>query len=106
MADAFPMQIELNTVKITLVGKVDSTNAGALGDQLRGLVGKQLTGVVFLAAGLDYIASAGLRAIVFAKQKLGAGVTVYLIAPKPDVLDVFKMTGFETYVTVQDTYEA
>jgi anti-anti-sigma factor len=105
MADAFPMQIEKDTVKITLTGKVDSTNAGALGDQLRGLVGKQIAKVVFLAGGLDYIASAGLRAIVFAKQKLGAGVTVFLIAPKPDVLDVFKMTGFDTYVTVQDTFK-
>jgi anti-anti-sigma factor len=105
MAEAFPMQIDTDAVKITLAGRVDSTNAGALGDQLRGLVGKQLKKIVFLAATLDYISSAGLRAIVFAKQKLGAGVTVFLIAPKPEVLDVFKMTGFDTYVTVQDSFK-
>ena len=105
MADAFAMQISGDVVTFTLEGKVDSTNAGALGDQLRTLVGKTITKVVFMASGLEYISSAGLRAIVFAKQKLGAGVTVYLIAPRPDVVDVFKMTGFDTYVVIQESFE-
>jgi anti-anti-sigma factor len=61
--------------------------------------------LVFYADELEYIASAGLRAVVFSKQKLGANATVYLVGASEEVIDVFKMTGFDKYLNIQDKFE-
>ena len=60
---------------------------------------------VFYADELEYIASAGIRAVVFAKQKLGGNVQVYLIGASETVIDVFKMTGIDKFLTIQNSFE-
>jgi anti-anti-sigma factor len=90
--------------KITLVDRIDTTNAPALADDLKKLVGQNIEKIVFLAKDLKYISSAGLRAIVFAKQKIGKNTTVFLVGASKEILGVFKMTGFDSFLTVQETY--
>ena len=36
---------------------------------------------------LNYISSAGIRALLMSKQRLGPGLTIYVIAPQEQVLD-------------------
>ena len=55
---------------------------------------------------LDYIASAGLRVLIFAKQKMGAAVDLYVVAPQEQVLDTFEMTGFSQSLRILDAYDA
>ena len=90
------------TAKIELVGRLDATNAPALQDELKKLVGQNVSNLVFYAKDLEYISSAGLRAIIFAKQKIGVDVQVYLIGAQSTVINVVKMSGLDTFMTIQD----
>lgn len=101
MAATYQPVISGSTATFTLVGRLDAVTAPALADELKKLIGKQLQKVVFNAAGLDYLSSAGLRAIVFAKQKLGTDPEVIVQKPQADVLSVIKMAGFDSFLTIQ-----
>ena len=43
---------------------------------------------------LEFMASAGLRVLIFARQKMGAGVSLYVIGSHGPVLNTLKMSGF------------
>lgn len=92
--------------KVKLHGHIDASIAPALMDELKPLIAQKdkVKKLVFYADELEYIASAGIRAVVFAKQKLGGKVQVFLIGASATVLDVFKMTGIDKFLTIQDTF--
>ena len=92
--------------KVKLHGHIDASIAPALMDELKPLIAQKdkVKKLVFYADELEYIASAGIRAIVFAKQKLGGKVQVFLIGALATVIDVFKMTGIDKFLTIQDTF--
>ena len=92
--------------KVKLHGHIDASIAPALMEELKPLIAQKdkVKKLVFYADELEYIASAGIRAVVFAKQKLGGKVQVYLIGASETVLDVFKMTGIDKFLTVQDSF--
>lgn len=104
MADTFPIELKDSIAKITLSGRLDTTNAPEFAEKLKELVGQDIKEVVYYMEDLDYISSAGLRVIVFSKQKLGSDTTVYVIKPKQDVLDVIKLAGFDSFLIIQDSY--
>jgi anti-anti-sigma factor len=93
--------------KVKLHGHIDASIAPALMDELKTLIAKKdkIKKLVFYADELEYIASAGIRAVVFAKQKIGSKVEVFLIGASDTVIDVFKMTGIIKFLTVQDKFE-
>lgn len=93
------------TTKVNLHGHIDASIAPALLDEMKALIGKDIKKLVLQAKNLEYIASAGLRAIVYVKQKLGADVDVYLCGASTEVLDVFRMTGLDRFLIIQDVYE-
>jgi anti-anti-sigma factor len=94
--------VENDTARFTLTGRLDTINAPDLTDQLKTLVGSPVKKIVFMVKDLDYISSAGLRAMVFAKQKIGTDTQVMVVAPKPAVLEVIRMTGFDSFLSVQN----
>jgi anti-anti-sigma factor len=53
---------------------------------------------------LDYMASAGVRMLIFARQKMGPTVDVFVIAPQQQVLDTLRRTGVHTTIIIQDEY--
>ncbi|MCE5285606.1 MAG: STAS domain-containing protein [Pelosinus sp.] len=98
--------IEIGEVsKVKLHGHIDASVAPEIMEELRELVGKDIQTLVLYADELEYIASAGIRAIVFIKQKLGANIDVYLCGASDTVIDVFKMTGIDRFLIIQDTFE-
>ena len=101
----FSIDLKDGVAKIDLGERVDTTNAGDLTECLRTLVGQDVTKVVLEAENLEYLSSAGLRAIVFAKQKIGQSLEVILVAAKEEIADVIKMTGFDSFVSIQDSFE-
>ena len=91
--------------KIELTGRLDATNSPALQDELKKLIGQKVSRLVFSAKDLEYISSAGLRVIIFAKQKIGVDAQVFLIGAQEAVLNVIKMSGLENFMVIQDKYE-
>jgi len=92
--------------KVRLYGQIDASIAPSLMEELKPLIAQKdnVKKLVFYADELEYIASAGIRAVVFAKQKLGGKVQVYLIGASETIIDVFKMTGIDKFLTIQDTF--
>lgn len=91
--------------KIELGGRLDANNAPMLQEELKKLIGQKVDRLVFLAKDLEYISSAGLRVIIFAKQKIGVDAQVYFIGAQESVLSVIKMSCLDNFLTIQDTYE-
>lgn len=105
MESKFSVTYKDDVAKIELSGRLDATNAPALQDELKKLIGQSVTRLVFYTKDLEYISSAGLRVIIFAKQKIGVDAQVYLIAAPDAVQNVIKMSGLDNFMVIQDAYE-
>ena len=90
---------------ITLAGSLDASSAPSLISEVEKAVADSAKRLVLLVKDLEYIASAGLRVILFAKQKLGSDADIYVIAPQEAVLHTLELSGFSQAVIVADTYE-
>jgi anti-anti-sigma factor len=91
---------------IALEGELDATVA-----QLRDAVDQAATAgqarrLVLDMTDLTFMASAGLRALVFARQKMGPNVEIFVVGAQESVLETIEMTGFQHSVTLLDTYDA
>lgn len=93
-----------NIVKVELCGRLDATNAEGLQNEMKQFVGQKVDKLVFLVNNLEYISSAGLRVIIFAKQKIGVDAHIFLIGAQPAILSVVKMSGLDNFLTIQETF--
>ena len=92
--------------KITLAGELDASTAPAFQTELEKAAKDHPKHLVLLCAGLTFMASAGVRMLIFARQKIAGGVQTYVIAPQEQVLDTLKRTGMSQAVTIADSYPA
>ncbi|MEB3289789.1 MAG: anti-sigma factor antagonist [Leptolyngbya sp.] len=99
-------QIDNAIATITLTGDLDASSAPAFREQIDIAAQSNPQRIVLLASGLDYMASAGLRVLVFANQKLGTDVDIYLVAPQELVLETLQKTGFDQSVIIVDDIAA
>ena len=104
MEPKFSVSFQEGVAKVELCGRLDATNAPLLQEELKKLISQKITQLVFLAKDLEYISSAGLRVMIFAKQKIGVDAHAYLIRAQEAVLSVIKMSGLDNFLTIQDTY--
>jgi anti-anti-sigma factor len=104
---AFNASLEMtnNIATMTLSGALDASTAPAFQAEIEKAAAQQPRGLVLLLQDLEYIASAGLRVLIFAKQKMGANVDIYAVAPQEQVLETFKMTGFHYSIQILDVYD-
>ena len=92
-------QNETPCARIRLGGRIDSTNASAVEeDILTRLTGKEGLPVVIDASGLEYISSAGLRVLLRLKKRHGA-LTIEGVSD--EVYGILDMTGFTEMMTVK-----
>ena len=96
--------LEINNAiaKITLAGELDASTAPLFKEQVEKALTENIQSLVLLMQDLDYMASAGLRVLIFAKQKLGTEVDIYLIAPQAMVRETIENTGFHHSVVIAD----
>ncbi len=85
---------------IGLEGRLDTTTAPELEKELDGTL-DTIKELVFDFAQLDYISSAGLRVILAAQKKMNNLGTMKIINVKPEVLEVFEITGFTSILTIE-----
>jgi len=106
---AFNADLEItdqSIAKITLVGELDGSVAGEFKDRVQEAADHGAKRLVLLMKNLDFMSSAGLRVLVFAKQKMGSDVDIYMVGVQEDVLEPIKMTGLDRSVILMDEYDA
>ena len=100
------LEIHNEIAKITLTGELDANTAPLFKEQVERALTENIQHLVLLMTDLEYMASAGLRVLIFAKQKLGTTVDIYLIKPQAMVRDTIEKTGFHHSVVICDEYQS
>jgi anti-anti-sigma factor len=89
---------------ITLVGELDAAAAPDFRSRIEEAAASSPTRLILQTAELSYMSSAGLRSLVFAKQKMGAGTEIYVVAAQESVAETIRLTGFDHSVHMQEAY--
>jgi anti-anti-sigma factor len=83
-------------------GRLDTATAGAAEKALLALLVDDVNSITMDLSELDYVSSAGLRVLlVVAKAAKARGGKLVLTAPKPAILEVIKISGFDRIINVQ-----
>lgn len=103
---AFDISVEQipGEATITLTGQLDAAAAPRFKEAIEQVAAAKPQRLVLLMSGLEFMASAGLRVLIFARQKMGAGVSLYVVGSRGPVLNTLKMSGFHHSVILQDAY--
>ena len=89
---------------IKLSGELDAAGAPQFREVIEKVAEAKPLRLVLVMGELEFMASAGLRVLIFARQKMGAGVSLYVIGSRGPVLSTLKMSGFHHSVHLQETY--
>ncbi len=82
-------------VKVSISGKMDAVTAPDFENALSGMIAQGEVKFLVDLSGLDYISSAGLRAIlVVAKELKGREGELLFVGLRDHVQDIFKISGF------------
>ncbi len=103
---AFEAKLEIvgAEARITLAGELDASAAPAFREKVEQAAAGQVSKLVIIMSDLSYMASAGLRGLIFAKQKMGGTVEIILVGIQEGVKETLEMTGFQHSVTMVDAY--
>jgi len=103
---SFSVKTEIfeNYTKLVLEGALDSSTAPQFNEEVQKIIPQNPQILVLDVEKLDFMASAGLRVLIFAKQKLGAVAKLFLVKPQEQLVETLKMTGLIFSVNIVDTY--
>jgi len=87
-----------NEVLVNLPEKLDFKQAPVLLELLSELRGKDIIKITFECKELTYLSSAGIRAIIFARQKISEDMTLIMSNVCNDVTEVLDMCGISDYI--------
>lgn len=105
MTFAASLETNNNVATITLTGELDASTAPQLKAKLEEAATQEPKRLVLMMQDLEYMASAGLRMLIFAKQKMGVGVDIYMVGTQEMVLDTITKTGFDQSVFLVEKYD-
>ena len=106
---AFNISLEMTDkgiAKITLSGDLDGSVAPDFKTEIENAAAQNAKRLVLLMQDLDYMSSAGLRVLVFAKQKMGSEVDIYVVGAQEQVMEPITMTGLRHSLVILDEYDA
>lgn len=103
---AFDISVEesQDESRIILKGELDAATAPQFKEAIEKAALSKPKRLVLFMDELEFLASAGLRVLIFAKQKMGSGVAIYVVGSRGPVLNTLEMSGFHQSVFLQDTY--
>ncbi|NEU70004.1 STAS domain-containing protein [Spirosoma agri] len=90
--------------KITLMGEVDSLSAREFQKEIEKMAAESPDELVLFVENLTFISSAGLRVLIFAKQKMGSNLAIYIVNPQESIVETIEKTGLQHSVNIVDQY--
>ena len=90
---------EDNQVTLTLEGRLDTSTASQLEQEIQALENVSCLTMDFEK--LDYLSSAGLRVILMAQKKMNQCGEMILIHVNETIMEVFEVTGFIDILTIE-----
>ncbi len=91
------------TVTVMTDKKIDAAGAPGLGEKLTGLLDSGISSLVIDMENTTYISSVGLRVFLAAQKRIKAVKgSMVLIHVRPQVMEVFDITGFSGLLTFGD----
>lgn len=100
------LEIINGIAKITLAGELDAQTAPQFKEQIEKAAEENPKRIVLLVNDLEFMASAGLRILIFSKQKMDASIDIYVVGAQEVVKSTFEKTGFHRSVIMRDEYDA
>ena len=92
-------EINGTSVLISVEGRLDTTTAPQLDEQIKPLDG--VTELVIDFAKLQYISSAGLRVLLSAQKVMSKQGSMKLINVSEAVMEIFDVTGFSDILVIE-----
>ena len=87
-------------------GRIDGINALEFQEGVNSEIDSSVTGVVIDMLGLNYISSAGLRAVLLISKALQQrNSRLALCALQAPIKEVFQISGFDQIISIRDTRE-
>lgn len=100
MAIVIEKKIEQGNVELSVSGKLDTVAAPELEAALDEVL-SDTENLILNLSGLDYIASSGLRVVLRAQKAMKEQGTMKLINVGETVKEVFDITGFTGFLTIE-----
>ncbi len=88
---------------IILKGELDAATAPILKKAVEKASENKIKKLFLLTPELEYMASAGLRVLIFSKQKMGTDVDIYIVGAQEPILETLQKTGFDQSVIIVDS---
>jgi anti-anti-sigma factor len=100
------LEISDTIAQIALSGELDASTAPLFKQKIEQIPAADIEKLILIVKDLEYMSSAGLRVLIFSKQKMGSHVQIYVVSPQEMILETLEKTGFHHSVTIVDEYEA
>lgn len=89
------------TCVITATGRLDGASSAAFTDRVAGLIDESAPKVLIDLAGVDFVTSAGLRAVLLILKRVkAAGGAFALCNVRAPVQEVFDISGFTSMLNI------
>lgn len=89
-----------STLTVRVAGRLNTNTAPELDQTIRSSI-DGIDTLILDFADLDYISSAGLRVVLSAQKIMRTKGSMIVRDVKPQVMDVFEMTGFVDFLTIE-----
>jgi anti-anti-sigma factor len=96
---------ESGVAQMTLVGRLDANTAPQFKAEIEKIAEHKPQTVALFVGELEYMASAGIRMLVFTKQKMGAATDIYMVGAIAQIVHTLEMTGVDKSVIFVDAFE-
>ena len=104
MAFKIESAVHEQVAKLTLTGELDSLSARVFQTEIEKIANQSIEALVLDMENLNFMSSAGLRVLIFSKQKIGPQLSIYIVKPQELIVDTLEKTGLHHSVTIVDQY--
>lgn len=106
MSFSVTSEVKNGIARVTLAGELDASTAAEFRSEVEKVAADKPRRLVLMMPDLEFMASAGLRVLIFAKQKMGSGTDIYVVGARPGIVETLEMTGFQHSVVMLPEYDA